>query len=236
MPSSGYTTANPKLVADSAGLYRLSAGSPAIDAAMGSFPQVTLDMDGQTRSGAKDVGADEFGAPGPLREPLTSADVGPASGGGTTSPSPTVGPTSASPSVGPTSASPTPSSTTTRYEAENGACQGTIDNNHAGFSGTGFCNTTNATGASMTWTVSVASAGTATLTFRFSNGSGAIRPATVSVNSATVSTVNFPVTANWDTWANSSLTVSLKAGSNTIAVVSTTSGGDPNFDYMEVTK
>jgi poly(beta-D-mannuronate) lyase len=228
MPSSGYTTANPRLVADSAGLYRLSAGSPAIDAAKGSFPQVTLDMDGQTRSGAKDVGADEFGAAGPLREPLTTADVGPASGGGT-NPSPTVSPTNPSP----TSASPTPPSTT-RYEAESGTCQGTTDSNHLGFSGTGFCNTDNVTGASMTWTVPAASAGTATVTFRYSNGTGADRPANITVNGAMVSTVNFPVTTDWDTWANSSLTVSLKAGSNTITVVSTTSSGDPNLDYLDV--
>src|SRR6266545_3072973 len=41
----------------------------------------------------------------------------------------------------------------TRYEAENGVCQGTIDSDHPGFSGTGFCNTTNATGAYVEWTV-----------------------------------------------------------------------------------
>jgi hypothetical protein len=74
------------------------------------------------------------------------------------------------------------------------------------------------------------------VTFRFSNGTGAVRPAAVSLNGTTVSTVNFPVTTAWDTWANSSLTVSLKAGSNTIAVKATTSGGDTNFDYIEVTE
>src|SRR5262245_48542288 len=37
----------------------------------------------------------------------------------------------------------------TRFEAENSpaVCTGTIDNNWAGFSGTGFCNGTNAVGA-----------------------------------------------------------------------------------------
>ena len=38
---------------------------------------MTLDMDGQTRTGAKDTGADEFGAAGPQHRPLTAADVGP---------------------------------------------------------------------------------------------------------------------------------------------------------------
>jgi poly(beta-D-mannuronate) lyase len=228
MPSSGYTTANPRLVADSAGLYRLSSGSPAIDAAQGTFTQVTLDMDGQTRGAAKDVGADEFGAAGALREPLTTADVGPASGGGNPSPSPSV-----SPSVSP-STSPTPG--TTRYEAEGGVCQGTIDSDHAGFSGTGFCNTDNATGAAMTWTVNAATAGAATVVFRYANGTTGSRPASIRVNGAAVGTLDFPVTANWDTWANATLTVSLGAGSNTIAAVSTTSGGDANLDYIDVRK
>jgi rhamnogalacturonan endolyase len=40
--------------------------------------------------------------------------------------------------VGPTGA------VTTRYEAENAVCQGTVDSDHTGFSGTGFCNATNA--------------------------------------------------------------------------------------------
>lgn len=77
MPSSGYTSANPKLVADSAGLYRLSAGSPAIGAAIGSYPQVTVDMDGQARTGTFDIGADQLNGSGPLREPLTTGGVGP---------------------------------------------------------------------------------------------------------------------------------------------------------------
>jgi hypothetical protein len=75
LPSAGYTTADPKLVLDAGGLYRLSAGSAAIDAATGTFSTVGLDMDGQTRTEAKDIGADELGG---SREPLTTADVGPA--------------------------------------------------------------------------------------------------------------------------------------------------------------
>jgi hypothetical protein len=86
MPASGFRSANPKLVLDSGGIYRLSGGSPAIGAAVGSYPQVTLDMDGQERTGAFDIGADQFGASGPRREPLTAADVGPAARGGTAVP------------------------------------------------------------------------------------------------------------------------------------------------------
>ena len=77
MPASGFKTANPQLVAGAGGLFRLKAGSPAIGAGTGSFPQVTRDMDGQTRSGAKDLGADQLTGSGPQKRPLTSADVGP---------------------------------------------------------------------------------------------------------------------------------------------------------------
>jgi hypothetical protein len=76
-PAAGFKTVNPNVVQDAGGLWRLRAGSPAIDAAQGSYPQVTTDFDAQARTGAKDVGADEFAAGGPVRAPLTPANVGP---------------------------------------------------------------------------------------------------------------------------------------------------------------
>ncbi|WIY02618.1 polysaccharide lyase 6 family protein [Amycolatopsis mongoliensis] len=69
---------DPKLVEDAAGLYRLASGSPAIDAGVGSYPFAAKDFDLQARSGAYDVGADEYFASGTTRVPLTKADVGPA--------------------------------------------------------------------------------------------------------------------------------------------------------------
>jgi poly(beta-D-mannuronate) lyase len=77
MPSSGYHSVDPKLATDAAGLYRIGSGSAAIGAATGSYPQVTLDMDGQARPSAKDTGADQYVAGGTDREPLTTAQVGP---------------------------------------------------------------------------------------------------------------------------------------------------------------
>jgi parallel beta-helix repeat protein len=77
MPSAGYRVVNPQLVTDAGGLRRLSATSPAIDTAAGSYPAVVRDMDLQPRSGAQDVGADEFSTSGATRRPLTTTDVGP---------------------------------------------------------------------------------------------------------------------------------------------------------------
>ncbi len=124
--------------------------------------------------------------------------------------------------------------TATRYEAESGVCQGTVDSDHAGFTGTGFCNTTNATGAYEQWTVSAVTAGSATLSIRYANGTTTNRPMTVTVNGNSPVTVNFPGTGAWTTWATANVTVNLAAGTNTVRATSTTANGGPNLDWLEV--
>src|SRR5690606_33956420 len=78
------------------------------------------------------------------------------------------------------------SAVTTRYEAEDApaTCNGTIDSNHAGFSGTGFCNADNTTGATATFTVT--GSGSATLAIRYANGTTTNRTANLLVNGTTV--------------------------------------------------
>jgi polygalacturonase len=125
-----------------------------------------------------------------------------------------------------------PPPTGTKFEAEAGTCQGTIDADHTGFSGTGFCNTTNAVGAAGQWTVPATAAGSVAVTFRYSNGTTSARPSTVTVNGTAVGTLTFAPTASWDTWADATLTVPLVAGDNTIAVAGTTATGAPNLDYV----
>jgi poly(beta-D-mannuronate) lyase len=66
---------DPKLVKDGE-IFRIAAGSPAIDAADPKFT-VMDDIDGNPRSGKLDVGADEFQLGGTLKAPLTTKDVGP---------------------------------------------------------------------------------------------------------------------------------------------------------------
>jgi hypothetical protein len=126
---------------------------------------------------------------------------------------------------------------TTRYEAETSpaVCTGTIDSNWAGFSGSGFCNGTNATNAFAQFTVSAPAAGSATLGVRFANGTTSSRPTSLIVNGATVQSVSFEATGAWTTWVTTSLTVNLNSGSNTIRVNPTSSAGLPNIDFVEVT-
>ncbi|WP_234388084.1 MULTISPECIES: family 43 glycosylhydrolase [Streptomyces] len=124
-----------------------------------------------------------------------------------------------------------------RYEAETApaVCQGTIDSNQAGYSGTGFCNGTAAAGAYAQFTVTSATAGTATVAVRFANGSSSgVRPANLVVNGAMAGALSFESTGAWTTWTTKTVTVSLNADSNTIRLDPTTAAGLPNVDYLDV--
>ncbi|HTB81725.1 MAG TPA: chitobiase/beta-hexosaminidase C-terminal domain-containing protein [Opitutaceae bacterium] len=78
IPSSGYTSVNPLLAADANGVFRLQSGSPAIGTATGSYPNVTVDMDGQPRPDTgKDKGADQFSTAPVTAKFLVASDVGP---------------------------------------------------------------------------------------------------------------------------------------------------------------
>jgi hypothetical protein len=126
---------------------------------------------------------------------------------------------------------------TAHYEAESSpaVCTGTIDTNWPGYSGAGFCNADNAVGAHAQFTVTSATAGSATVAVRFANGGTAVRAADVLVNGTKVQSVSFEATGAWSTWASKTLTVSLPAGSSTIRLNPTTSAGLPNIDYLDAT-
>jgi rhamnogalacturonan endolyase len=127
---------------------------------------------------------------------------------------------------------------TSRHEAESppATCDGAVGSNHSGFSGTGFCDTPNATGAAVQFVVNAAGAGTATLGVRYANGTAGGRPAAVSVNGAVVQAgFAFDPTGAWNAWATRTLTAQLNPGTNTIRLAATTTGGLANIDYLEVT-
>ena len=109
---------------------------------------------------------------------------------------------------------------------------GTIDANHAGYSGTGFANGANAVGSYVEWQV----AGPAsTLTFGFANGTTAARPVDISVDGTVVAAaVPFPSTGAWTTWSTVARPISLAAGSHTLRLTATTADGPANLDYLDV--
>ena len=128
-------------------------------------------------------------------------------------------------------------STVTIQESTTGFCivDGTIDNNNAGFTGAGFCNTTNATGSGINWSISVPAAGTYTISWRYSNGGGSDRPASLLINGSTVaSSISFPATTDFTTWTTAQAVVSLNAGTTTIRLQATGAAGLANIDNINV--
>ena len=130
-------------------------------------------------------------------------------------------------------------STVTIEEDTTGFCSvnGTVDNNYAGYNGSGFANPDDSTGAGVNWRVNFGTNGTKTFTIRYANGSGSNRPANLLVNGTVVaSAIAFPPTNNWTTW--STVTVSVDVNTNPSAIVrleGTSSGGTANIDNITIT-
>ncbi len=122
----------------------------------------------------------------------------------------------------------------TRYEAESATLSagGTIDANHAGFSGTGFANGANAVGSYVEWPVT---GPVSALAFGYANGTTAARPVDLSVDGTVVAAgVPFPGTGAWTTWRTVTRALSLPAGPHTIRLTATTADGPANLDYLDV--
>ncbi len=126
---------------------------------------------------------------------------------------------------------------TIRYEAEDSpaSCDGSIETEHAGWSGSGFCDSDNSTGAYVQFTVDAPASGTATLAVRFANGGSGARPTDIRVNGSGTQSTSFESTGAWTAWTTKTLTVDLTAGTNTVRLTATGSSGLPNVDYIEIT-
>jgi poly(beta-D-mannuronate) lyase len=68
---------DPALARSSDGLWRPAAASPAVGAAIGAFPEVAEDFDGQPRPEAKDIGCDQTSQAPRLRWRWRKGDLGP---------------------------------------------------------------------------------------------------------------------------------------------------------------
>lgn len=127
--------------------------------------------------------------------------------------------------------------TSLTYQAEaTSLSNAVIETEHSGYTGSGYVNFDNETGSSLTFTVNADSAGYAELTFRFANGSTSSRPMDIEVNgSARISGHAFPATGAWTSWSETSASVYLSQGTNSIEAISSGSEGGPNMDRIIVT-
>jgi len=124
----------------------------------------------------------------------------------------------------------------TTCEAENGALTGatTIADDHAGFAGTGFvAELVGGTRLSHRIT-GVPAAGTYPVTLRYANGvggDGKHEPRTVLLNGQAITV---PETADWTTWATTTVQLPLPAGTSDLVVTCPSGGCHVNLDTIGV--
>jgi hypothetical protein len=135
---------------------------------------------------------------------------------------------------------PSSGSTGPMYEAENATLSGgaAVATDHTGYSGTGFVagfTDGNKGNAASTFTVSSTIADAAPVALRYSNGTGSAKTLSIYVNAVFVVQASLAATANWDSWATQSQTLTLGAGSNTIAYkFDPADSGNVNLDNITV--
>ena len=136
------------------------------------------------------------------------------------------------------SASSSLTATTVQYEAESAALSGgaSKNTNHSGYSGAGFVDGFfNSSTAQVSFSVSVASAGSYSLTLHYSAGNGTSSNTGLYVNGTRIKAVTFNATSSWDAWSDETETVSLNAGSNTVVYKAETSSSSCiNLDKLTV--
>lgn len=137
-------------------------------------------------------------------------------------------------------ASSTGGNTTLRIEdnGTTGLCSydGAISNNSGANNGY-VVNLSNSAGKGVTWHVNAAAAGNYSLNWRYVN-SGSSNASTMAliVNGSTVDNgLSFAKTSSSTTFSNTTTTVALNAGNNTIRLESTASAATADIDWMEVT-
>lgn len=121
-------------------------------------------------------------------------------------------------------------------ENQTGFCavNGTIDSNNTGFLGAGFANTVNAVGNGVDWSISVKTAGTYSLKWRYA--STTTRSADLIVDGNILSSnISFPATGGWTTWSTSAtVNVYLDTGTHSLRLQATGNEGLGNIDNLIV--
>ncbi|MEV6520317.1 TIM-barrel domain-containing protein [Longispora sp. NPDC051575] len=115
-----------------------------------------------------------------------------------------------------------------------------VASDHSGSTGGAFVAGLTGTGATIGWSASPPAAGSYAVQFRYANstgGDGQNTTRTMTLNAGgTTRQVSLPVTANWDTWAVSSTTVTLPAGSSAVSLACGTADScNVNIDSVAVT-
>ena len=130
------------------------------------------------------------------------------------------------------------------YEAEYASLFGntiagksSVNNNHSGYSGTGFVDKFEADGAGLTFYAKVSNGGQYDLSIRYSNGDFNTKSLSVYINGSYSGQALMESTGGWDSWETSIKSVDLAAGNNIITLKYDTQANDTgclNIDYLEI--
>jgi hypothetical protein len=122
-----------------------------------------------------------------------------------------------------------------QYQAERARLVGARAlSSHAGFTGAGYADFTNASGDSIEWDVSPHEAGRYEVVFRYANGAASDRPLQLSLNGdVIIGRLSFAPTGSWSTWREVSLEVNLADAGNRLRLATVGNNG-PNIDVLTV--
>jgi hypothetical protein len=121
-----------------------------------------------------------------------------------------------------------------KYEAELATLNGfTFNNNHGGYSGTGFVDNGNVVGRYVEFLLTGVPAGDHDISLNYSNNTGGDRTMSLYVNGTKVRDVSFPNLPSWSTWALKVDNVTLNEGNNTIKYqIDNGNTAQINIDYL----
>ncbi len=123
------------------------------------------------------------------------------------------------------------------YEAEDGyISNGSVDNNHQGYTGIGFVNLTNQIGTYLEMILPIPQTGQYNLSIRYSNGNAENRPCEIRLNGTVLyEQFDFPSTTDWESWEYSDvISLDLTTGNHTLRVTGITSNSAPNIDHLKL--
>ena len=110
---------------------------------------------------------------------------------------------------------------------------GTIDNNHPGYTGAGFATPADTNGASIYWNAYFDSAVVKSFTFRYATTND--RTANLIINGVDVaSKVLFPSTGSYSTWDFVTVNAYVAPGAAEVKLQANSAAGLPNIDYVEL--
>jgi hypothetical protein len=121
-------------------------------------------------------------------------------------------------------------------QAESGTFVGKTDTQHAGYTGTGFVDLTNAVGSTLLLEFTLAEEmPTATVLVRWANGKADDRAMRFTVNGVLqVENQAFGSSGAFTTWIETPVILNLRRGTNRLLMTSLTSNGGPNLDKITI--